>query len=157
MQKALKITDALSGTYLLEIKANKDFRISAKKFAGTLFPSGYYYYSGSAQKNYENRLQRHLKPVKTVHWHIDHLTTIATNRITRIFLFENAPRSTECEVVQFLIENFGLLENFYGFGNGDCKICGTHLLFSATPIDYNQFISLYQSTVRLIPLSSEIF
>ncbi len=152
-----KITEALRGTYLLEIYAEKNFTIEAKKFSGTEFPSGYYYYSGSAQKNYEARLQRHLKPFKTIHWHIDHLTTIPSNKITRIFLFENSPRNMECEVVADLISRFGFSDKFHGFGNGDCKTCGTHLLYSEKALDYNHFISLYQSTVRLIPFSSEIF
>ncbi len=157
MRKAQKITDALRGTYLLEIHAVKPFEIKAKKFLGVKFPEGYYYYSGSAQKNYEGRLQRHIKPFKRIHWHIDHLTTVPTNKITRIFLFENAPRETECRIVQDLIARFSLSEEFKGFGNSDCKTCGTHLLYSEKPINHNHFISLYQSTVRLIPLSSEIF
>jgi Uri superfamily endonuclease len=152
-----KITESLSGTYLLEIYAEEDFSIKAKKFEGVNFPKGYYYYSGSAQKNYESRLLRHIRFEKTVYWHIDHLTTIHTNRITKIFLFENAPRETECKVVQDLIKHFNLDEQFTGFGNGDCKTCGTHLLYSPIPIDYNHFISLYQSAVRLIPLSKDIF
>ncbi len=153
----LKITDAKGGTYLLEIFAKKDFTIEAKKFKDLTFPKGYYYYSGSAQKNYEHRLLRHIKPYKTIHWHIDHLTTIKSNKINKLFLFENAPKEFECKIVQDLISLFGLSEKFHGFGNGDCKTCGTHLLYSETPIDYNHFISLYHSTVRLIPLSSETF
>ncbi len=152
-----KITDTLSGTYLLEIFAKKDFEINAKKFLGVKFSKGYYYYSGSAQKNYSSRLERHLKPFKKIHWHIDHITTVPTNKITKIFLFENAPRETECKVVRDLINHFNLSEKFKGFGNGDCKTCGTHLLYSPEKIPQSHFISLYQSTVRLIPLSSETF
>ncbi len=142
---------------MLEIFAEKDFVVKAKKFSNVIFPKGFYYYSGSAQKNYEKRLQRHIKPFKTVHWHIDHITTVSTNKIVRIFLFENAPRETECKVVRDLIKHFGLSERFEGFGNGDCKTCGTHLLYSEKPINQSQLFSLYQSTVRLIPPSSEIF
>ncbi len=154
--KAQKITDKLSGTYLLEIFASEKFEISAKKFLGEIFPSGYYYYSGSAQKGYNSRLVRHLKEEKTLHWHIDYLTTIKTNRITTIFLFENAPRSQECEVVETLINKFHLDDYFSGFGNGDCKTCGTHLLYSKEKINHSQFSSLYHSIVSFNPSSKVI-
>ena len=154
--KAHKITDKVSGTYLLEIFAEKEFEITAKKFTGVKFPPGFYYYSGSAQKGYNSRLTRHLKETKTIHWHIDYLTTIKTNKITTIFLFENAPRDRECEVVQTLIKIFHLDDSFSGFGNGDCKTCGTHLLYSKEKINHSQFTSLYQSTVSFIPSSNDI-
>ncbi len=154
--KVQKITERLSGTYLLEIFASEEFTVKAKKFVGIKFPSGYYYYSGSAQKGYNARLKRHLRRTKTIHWHIDHITTISTNKITTIFLFEEAPRERECEVVQTLIREFNLDDTFSGFGNGDCKTCGTHLLYSKEKIDYNHFISLYHPTVSFIPSSNEI-
>jgi Uri superfamily endonuclease len=154
--KAPKITDSLSGTYLLEIFAPHDFEIEAKRFAGKVFHAGFYYYSGSAQKNYNSRLTRHLKKVKTVHWHIDHLTTNPNNKIINIFLFPDAPQKMECEVVQTLINKFNLDDSITGFGNSDCKTCGTHLLYSPKQLNHNHFIRLYQSTVSLIPSSNEI-
>ncbi len=154
--KALKITDSISGTYLLEIFAPHDFKIEAKRFAEKTFPAGFYYYSGSAQKNYNARLTRHLRKIKTVHWHIDHLTTNPDNKIINVFLFENAPKNMECEVVQTLIKNFNLDDSITGFGNSDCKTCGTHLLYSPKQLNHNHFIRLYQSTVSLIPSSNEI-
>ena len=154
--KAQKITEKISGTYLLEIFASEKFEINAKKFLGKIFPPGYYYYSGSAQKGYNARLVRHLKEEKTLHWHIDYLTTIRTNSVTTIFLFENAPRNRECEVVQTLINKFHLDDSFSGFGNGDCKTCGTHLLYSKEKINHSQLTSLYHSTVSFIPSSNDI-
>ncbi len=154
--KAQRITDKISGTYLLEIYAPEEFEIKAKKFIGVKFPPGYYYYSGSAQKGYNARLTRHLKESKTLHWHIDYLTTKKSNKITTIFLFENAPRERECEVVQTLINEFHMDDSFSGFGNGDCKTCGTHLLYSKEKINHSQLTSLYQSIVSFIPSSNDI-
>ena len=37
------------------------------------FPKGYYVYTGSAKKNLDQRLARHRRLQKKMHWHIDYL------------------------------------------------------------------------------------
>lgn len=151
----LKITDINSGTYLLEIFASEPFSVEIDSFLGKTFPAGYYYYSGSAQKNLAQRVERHQLETKNVHWHIDHLTSISTNKIKTVFLFEKANKNFECEVISELTENFKLRIAAKGFGNSDCRRCPTHLLYCKQKMTHSHFISRYQSTVRLMPTSSD--
>lgn len=152
----LKITDLVSnsGIYLLEIYIPHEFNIDIKKFINQNFPNGYYYYAGSAQKNMRKRLERHLKKKKTIYWHIDYITSRFD--INKIFYFNNQSKDFECKLVSELQEYFGLKSVAPGFGNSDCSICESHLLYSKVPLDYNHFISRYQSIVRFIPSSNEI-
>lgn len=144
------------GIYLLEIKAEKSFKVKAKRFQGQVFEEGIYYYAGSAQKNLVQRLNRHLAPNKKIHWHIDHLTTLASNIISQMLVIPGADKSTECEVVRTLKKEYNLHFPVKKFGNSDCQNCYSHLLHSNDVIDYNHFLSLYQSTVRLTPSSMDI-
>ena len=150
-----KITDINSGTYLLEIFAAESFKVELEPFREKTFPPGYYYYSGSAQKNLKQRVERHKLESKNIHWHIDHLTLIPTNKIKAVFLFDRANKNFECEVVRELTENFRLKIAAKGFGNSDCRRCQSHLLYCKQKMTHSHFISRYQSTVRLIPSSSE--
>ncbi len=153
----LKTTEKNSGVYLLELYLKNSVRIEAKKFVGHVFPKGYYYYSGSAQKNLRQRLERHLRKAKVINWHIDHLTTNSSCRIKTVFIANENSKNLECEFVKILLEDFGLEINAIGFGNGDCNVCHSHLLYSKKKIDHNHFISLYQSIVRFIPSSKGTF
>ncbi len=150
MQKAI----SNSGVYLLEIFASKPFTTNIAKYKGELFPKGYYYYSGSAQKNLPHRLKRHIRKDKIVHWHIDHITSLKEANISNIFIFENRGKDIECELVQVLLKDFNTKIIANGFGNGDCHTCQTHLLYKSSKINHNHFISLYQSIASLIPSSS---
>jgi len=153
-----KITDIQSGTYLLEIYAAKAFKINSKMFSGKLFPPGYYYYSGSAQKNFSKRIIRHLKKEKNIYWHIDHITSRNSNKIKTIFILENYKKEFECKVVKDLESYFNISHFVKNFGNGDCgKGCKSHLLYSTNRINHSHFISRYQSIVRFIPSSRETF
>lgn len=151
----LKITDINSGTYLLEIYAAEPFRVEIENFKEKVFPQGYYYYSGSAQKNLEQRVDRHQQEEKNIHWHIDHITTIPTNKIKSVFMFDGAKKNFECEIVRELVENFRLRIAVKGFGNSDCKRCQSHLLYCKQRMTHSHFIARYQSTVRLMPSSSD--
>ncbi|MFZ6033773.1 MAG: GIY-YIG nuclease family protein [Melioribacter sp.] len=152
-----KITDQVSdsGIYLLEIIAPDDFYTAIKKYEGRKFPKGFYYYAGSAQKNLRKRIERHLKKSKNIYWHIDYITSRFD--INKIFIFNKEGKDFECDLVAELLEHFGLISTAPGFGNSDCNRCDSHLLYSERQLDYNHFISRYQSIVRFIPSSSETF
>ena len=90
---------------------------------------GYYYYSGSAQKNLKQRIERHRRKEKTIRWHIDYLTTHPQVQITNVFVFENAEKKFECELISLLKDKSALTNSIKGFGNSDCKTCDTHLLY----------------------------
>lgn len=149
----LKTTDKNSGVYLLELQITKPIQIKAKKFLDHQFPKGFYYYSGSAQKNLLQRLERHLRKEKIIHWHIDHLTANTDVKIKTVFIANESVKNLECEIINTLLNNFELGIVAEGFGNGDCDSCSSHLLYSKKKIDHSHFISLYQSIERFIPSS----
>lgn len=152
-----KITDAKSGIYILELSSAKNFKVGIKKFSDIKLNSGFYYYIGSAQKNYNSRLVRHLKKSKTIHWHIDHLTTNAFLKINKIYLLENFSKDYECATVNSLEQLQNIVHPLDGFGNSDCKVCKSHLLYSKDEIAYSHFISLYQEIVLFKPSDKDTF
>lgn len=149
----LKTTKRNSGVYLLELQVKNPIQIAAKKFLNKEFEKGFYYYSGSAQKNLLQRLERHLRKEKIIHWHIDHLTANDSVEIKALFIANESLKNLECEFISSLSAVFGLQVAAVGFGNGDCHNCSSHLLYSKKRIDHNHFISLYQSIERFIPSS----
>ncbi len=144
------------GIYILEIFTEYDFTLKTKAFGKVHLEKGYYYYVGSAQKNLRSRIQRHLKKEKIVRWHIDLLTTAEETRITKICILPFAPKSAECETVQKMLKLKFAVNSIPHFGNSDCNICQTHLLYSRKRIPQSHFSLLYQSIVCLIPSSSDI-
>lgn len=143
------------GTYILEINAALPFSIEAKQFANLDFEKGFYYYFGSAQKNIQKRLERHLRKEKKLHWHIDHITSKETNSIISIYLLPKAEKSFECFSLAEISSRVSAVIPAENFGNSDCKTCRSHLLFSDKQFDQSHFSALYQSIVRLIPSSNE--
>ena len=151
----LKIIKENSGVYLLEILASEPFTIDLESFKDKILNPGYYYYSGSAQKNLEQRVERHQNENKTIHWHIDHLTTIKSNKIKTVFLFNGALKNLECELISELLQNFRLRVALKGFGNSDCRHCASHLLYCKKRLTHSHFIARYQSMVRVMPAPIE--
>lgn len=127
MQKPIK-TD--SGIYLLELHLSESMIIDSKRFRHLHLEKGYYYYSGSAQKNLSYRINRHLKKDKTIHWHIDLLTSRPECTVTKFWIIENMDKSGECRLVERLVKEFGLKPAVRNFGNSDCSRCISHLLES---------------------------
>ncbi len=127
------------GIYILELLAEKDFTISAKKFIHIKFPKGYYYYIGSAQKNLTSRLERHERKTKTIHWHIDHLTTNKSIRKIKPFIIPEAKKNLEAEIANNFIKFFDAKIIANGFGNSDTKETKTHLFYRSKPIPFSEF------------------
>lgn len=146
-----------SGVYILEIYAPSSFSIGIKKYAGRIFKSGYYYYTGSAQKNLKQRIERHLRKKKKKHWHIDHLTAYKSAEIKRIFILLKKKKFLECRISNQISKITGVAVAAGGFGNSDCDQCESHLYYSSRRLNQSHFTSRYQSTVCLIPSSREIF
>lgn len=93
---------------------------------------GTWAYCGSARGpgGLRARIERHLRPGKAAHWHIDHLTA-ALPPPEVIALPEAASRSArlECRLVDQLVFRHGFDAPILGFGNGDCRSgCPAHLL-----------------------------
>ncbi len=153
--KVHKLINVSRGIYILEIFAELPFQLSVKKFSEVKFEQGYYYYVGSAQKNFRSRIERHLRKDKIKHWHIDHITTISTNKIRRVFFAENHPKDLEIEIANEISIFTGITIPAKGFGNSDNLKAASHLFYSKTKNHFNHFISRYQSMVLFTPSSKE--
>ena len=114
-----------SGIYLLIIKLSKETEIEAGACGKENFPSGYYYYCGSAQRNLKARIKRHINSRKKFHWHIDYLLKWA-----EIIKFKTWPLGSKYECK--LADNIHKLPEskiiMPGFGASDCG-CDTHLFY----------------------------
>lgn len=88
------------------------------------FPAGKYVYTGSARKNIEARVSRHLTKRKKLRWHIDYLLATSCARIIKVDLFDRE----ECVVNQETEGKILVLR----FGAADCRSnCGSHLKYVA--------------------------
>lgn len=112
------------GVYLLKIHLNKAAEIKVGALGKNKFPAGFYFYSGTAQRNLAARLKRHYSSDKKKHWHIDYLLAEAELKDHYIFEF---PKKGECYLTKFLKEQ-GSKFIVKGFGASDCS-CQSHLSY----------------------------
>lgn len=64
-------------TYCLELVLKKSVTARIGKRGTFVFQAGYYIYVGSARKNIQQRIARHLRTKKKQFWHIDYLLPYA--------------------------------------------------------------------------------
>lgn len=107
-------------TYQLVIGVTRPLIIEVGRLGSICFAPGRYVYTGSAKRNFEARIARHLRHDKTLRWHIDYLLTapgVTVLEVRRSAIDECAlNQATEGEVVA------------KGFGASDCRCgCGSHL------------------------------
>lgn len=145
-----------SGIYIFELFLTNPTNIEHPKFYKNSLEIGYYYYVGSAQRNLQQRVMRHLKIDKKIHWHIDYLTTDRKFLKKNVYLIPGALKNEECKIVDKMYVSLQLRHPIINFGNSDCRNCKSHLLYSTNRLIYSQLLSLYQSTVLFIPSSKEI-
>lgn len=150
-----QITDSNSGIYILELYARDEFQIPVKKFRNSTIKKGYYYYIGSAQKNLQQRIDRHFRTAKKVHWHIDYLTTNRNVVIKTAYVITDAPKNLEEKIANIFPSAFDGKIMLKGFGNSDTKGTLTHLFYRSRKIPYSHFSERYQSIVSLSPSSNE--
>jgi Uri superfamily endonuclease len=112
----------MKGTYLLIFELPVDTTIRVGKKGVIPFKKGSYGYVGSALNGLEQRITRHLRSQKKLHWHIDYLLSHAT--ITRVFIKESSKRE-ECDLANAFEQTFDAIP---GFGCSDCA-CQSHLFF----------------------------
>jgi Uri superfamily endonuclease len=90
------------------------------QLGGFDFPAGLYSYTGSALRNFEARVARHLSGAKKMHWHIDYLLAAPGVCVREVRRYDEA----ECSVNQWTIGAITVA----GFGSSDCRSgCGSHL------------------------------
>lgn len=119
----MKPTDVLSATvYQLDIVLAADARIAVGRLGEFLFPAGRYVYTGSARRNLDARVRRHLSRDKKLRWHIDYLLAAEQAEVVGVRLFEDG----ECAVNR-VTEGVVVAP---GFGASDCRSsCGSHLKY----------------------------
>ena len=107
-------------TYQLLIRVTEPVRVGVGRFGTFDFPSGCYVYTGSALRNFEARVRRHLSASKTLRWHVDYLLAAPGVSVCTVRRLADP----ECEVNQ---RSTGALV-VPGFGASDCRAgCGSHL------------------------------
>lgn len=112
--------DFVPRTYQLLIEVTELVRVCVGRLGTYDFPVGRYVYTGSALRNFEARVNRHLSMAKRMHWHIDYLLAAPGVRVLEVLRFGEA----ECFVNQRTEGETPVA----GFGASDCRVgCGSHL------------------------------
>lgn len=114
----------VSGAYALLIHLPRAASFP-DRFGDHTFAPGWYIYAGSARGpgGLRSRLRRHLCAEKKIHWHVDHLTTVADK-----MLAVAVEHGEECGIVVSLIRSGMFSPALAGFGSSDCRRCASHLL-----------------------------
>ncbi len=111
-------------TYILKISLAKTRKIQIGKLGTFSFGNGVYWYVGSAKKNLKQRVARHQRKKKKLHWHIDYLLEHA--RITDIWYTDIGEETLATMFAR------GLQIPVTGFGSSDKKT-KAHLFYGAYP------------------------
>ncbi len=114
--------DALYITYQLLIEVVCPVRFTIGRLGKFAFPAGRYIYTGSARRNFEARIARHLRPEKTLRWHIDYLLAARNVRVVGVRRYVE----DECAINRATPGSVPIP----GFGASDCRAgCGSHLKY----------------------------
>lgn len=109
-------------TYQLFIDVARTVRVAVGALGLHTFRAGRYVYTGSAKRNLEARVRRHLSRDKRLHWHIDYLLAAPGVGVAEVRRFTTA----ECALNR---RTEGTLP-VPGFGASDCRAhCGSHLKY----------------------------
>ena len=102
-------------SYQLFINVSKEIDLKIGKLGRYLFPVGSYVYTGSAKKDINKRIERHLSKNKKLHWHIDYLL----NNDAVHIIDTKKSEITECSLIK---KTKGTII-VDGFGSSDCNLC----------------------------------
>jgi Uri superfamily endonuclease len=133
------------GIYTIIIELDKAMDVPVGTRRRYYFQKGYYAYVGSALSGLEQRVRRHLSPMKKHHWHIDYLLERA--RIQNIICAETGAKK-ECALANALSPR---LPAVAGFGCSDCR-CRSHLFFCSELQALEDLVSNAFRTLGLEPL-----
>jgi Uri superfamily endonuclease len=116
---------SLSGAYMLLVGIEQQVPISIAGGDPIALRAGWYAYCGSAKGpgGIRARVNRHFRPRKPCHWHIDQLTNgeVALWALTTV-------GGDECVLIQNLVESGTFATATPGFGSSDCRSCESHLM-----------------------------
>ncbi|MBE7459634.1 MAG: GIY-YIG nuclease family protein [Zoogloeaceae bacterium] len=113
-------------TYQLRIVVERPVRLRIGRLGVFDFPAGRYVYTGSAKRNLEARIARHLRKDKPLRWHIDWLLAAPAARVASV----RRSREPECALNRRARGSAPAP----GFGASDCCAgCGSHLRYLGGP------------------------
>ncbi|OEH92503.1 nuclease [Bacillus solimangrovi] len=110
--------------YAIYLKLNEEHSITIGKLGTFNFPIGTYIYVGSAKRNIEARINRHLKIEKPLRWHFDYLRPYG--EIIEVQTFDRT--LSECGLYEKLLKVRNGTVIAKGFGSSDCY-CDSHLIY----------------------------
>ena len=125
----------MKGIYILVLSIQRATKLPIGRLDSTAFEKGIYACVGSAQNNWEKRVERHCRRTKKRFWHIDYLLGDQSVSILSAYLCE-APRGEECRVA-LAISSIGT--PIKGFGSSDCR-CASHLLQINNSFDFKKLM-----------------
>jgi Uri superfamily endonuclease len=109
-------------SYQLLIHVSQPLRCAIGRLGEFDFPAGRYVYTGSARRNLDARIARHVRHEKTLRWHIDFLLTSPGVRVVDVI----RSRSGECALNRASRGRILAV----GFGASDCRAdCVAHLKY----------------------------
>jgi len=113
------------GAYALVVRLTAPLALDRQRWQGRFLAPGLYIYCGNANGpgGIGARLQRHTRPSKVRHWHIDSLT--GDGRVIGVGAFAGGH---ECRVMDSLSRMRGMQIPVRGFGSSDCRDCEAHLV-----------------------------
>jgi Uri superfamily endonuclease len=114
----------MRGSYLLLMELKITETIPVGKLGKIDFKKSFYIYVGSALNGVDQRIQRHLRKQKKIHWHIDYL--LNRTKIVNVFYKQSKIRE-ECFSAKTLERE---LSSIPGFGCNDCE-CKSHLFYGS--------------------------
>lgn len=109
-------------SYQLLIDVSQPLRCMVGRLGEFDFPVGRYVYTGSAKRNLDARIARHIRQEKALRWHIDYLLTAPGVRVVEVI----RSRRGECALNRAGRGRILVV----GFGASDCRAdCGAHLKY----------------------------
>jgi Uri superfamily endonuclease len=107
-------------TYQLVIEVSRAVTIQVGRLGLCTFAAGRYVYTGSAKRNFEARIARHLRSEKKLRWHIDYLLSAPGVSVLDV----RRSNLEECTLNQAVNGEIVVP----GLGASDCSHgCGSHL------------------------------
>ncbi|GEN33501.1 MULTISPECIES: GIY-YIG nuclease family protein [Aneurinibacillus] len=110
--------------YSIEMYLPETVKITVGRLGTFIFSAGIYIYVGSAKRNIEARINRHIRKEKPLRWHLDYLRPYA--EITEVCTYSG--KEGECGLFARLLEEKQGAIPVRGFGSSDCR-CPAHLFY----------------------------
>jgi Uri superfamily endonuclease len=132
----------MKGTYILVIKLKEEKTIQIGKLGKILFKKGFYVYVGSAFNGLAQRIDRHLRKNKKIHWHIDYFLNFSE---IKGVLFKESETKQECSIAKKLEKH---IVSIPGFGCSDCR-CKSHLFYGSNKKITNALKNLHLKRYKL--------